>query len=62
MSINVFQLLETVLSENVVKTLGSRYGLAPDLTRKIAGAAAPAIMAAIMHRGTTPEGARSGFR
>ncbi|PVX97355.1 OmpA family protein [Paraburkholderia unamae] len=61
MSINVFHLLETVLSEQVVKSLGARYGLTPELTRKISGAAAPAIMAAIMHRGTTPEGARSLF-
>jgi outer membrane protein OmpA-like peptidoglycan-associated protein len=61
MSINVFHLLETVLSDNVVRTLGSRYGLTPDLTRKITGAAAPAIMAAVMHRGATPEGARSLF-
>lgn len=61
MSINVFHLLETVLSDNVVGTLGSRYGLTPELTRKITGAAAPAIVAAVMHRGTTPEGARSLF-
>ncbi|QGZ55862.1 OmpA family protein [Paraburkholderia acidiphila] len=61
MSINVFQLLETVLSDNVVKSMGTRYGLTPDFTRKVAGAAAPAIMAAIMHRGATPEGARSLF-
>ncbi|WP_322031712.1 OmpA family protein [Paraburkholderia sp. J76] len=61
MSINVFQLLETVLSDNVVKTMGTRYGLTPEFTRKVAGAAAPAIMAAIMNRGATPEGARSLF-
>lgn len=61
MSINVFQLLETVLSDNVVRTMAARYGLTPDFTRKVAGAAAPAIVAAIMHRGATPEGARSLF-
>ncbi|MEM5317482.1 OmpA family protein [Paraburkholderia sp. JHI869] len=61
MSINVFQLLETVLSDNVVKTMATRYGLTPDFTRKVAGVAAPAIMAAIMHRGATPEGARGLF-
>lgn len=61
MSINVFQLLETVLSDSVVKTMATRYGLTSDFTRKVAGAAAPAIMAAIMNRGTTPEGARSLF-
>ncbi|QGZ62642.1 OmpA family protein [Paraburkholderia acidisoli] len=61
MSINVFQLLETVLGDDVVRTLGARFGLPPDLTRRIAGAAAPAIVAALMHRGSTPEGARSLF-
>lgn len=61
MSINVFHLLETVLSDDVVRTLGARFGLTPDLTRKIAGAAAPAIVASIMHRGSTPDGARSLF-
>lgn len=61
MSINVFQLLETVLSDDVVRTLGTRFGLTPDLTRRVAGAAAPAIVAAIMHRGSTPEGARGLF-
>ncbi|WP_028221849.1 OmpA family protein [Paraburkholderia oxyphila] len=61
MSINVFQLLETVLSDDVVRTLAGRFGLTPDLTRKVTSAAAPAIVAAIMHRGSTPEGARGLF-
>jgi outer membrane protein OmpA-like peptidoglycan-associated protein len=61
MSINVFQLLDTVLSEDVVRTLASRFGLTSDLTRKVTGAAAPAIIAAIMHRGSTAEGARGLF-
>ncbi|MFX1673603.1 OmpA family protein [Paraburkholderia sp. A2WS-5] len=61
MSINVFQLLETVLSDDVVRTLAGRFGLAPDLTRKVASAAAPAIVAAIMQRGSTAEGARGLF-
>lgn len=61
MSINVFHLLETVLSDDVVRTLAGRFGLAPDLTRKVASAAAPAIVAAIMQRGSTAEGARGLF-
>ncbi|CAM2174863.1 Peptidoglycan-associated lipoprotein [Paraburkholderia sacchari] len=61
MSINVFHLLETVLSDDVVRTLAGRFGVAPDLTRKVASAAAPAIVAAIMQRGSTAEGARGLF-
>ncbi|WP_213298755.1 OmpA family protein [Paraburkholderia sacchari] len=61
MSINVFHLLETVLSDDVVRTLAGRFGLAPDLTRKVASSAAPAIVAAIMQRGSTAEGARDLF-
>ncbi|WP_322062177.1 OmpA family protein [Paraburkholderia sp. J63] len=61
MSINVFHLLETVLSDDVVRTLAGRFGLTPDLTRKVTSAAAPAIVAAFMQRGSTPEGARGLF-
>ncbi|MFP6557601.1 OmpA family protein [Paraburkholderia sp. B3] len=61
MSINVFQLLETVLSDDVVKTLSTRFGLTPEYTRRITGAAAPALVAAVMHRGSTAEGARNLF-
>ncbi|WP_321787634.1 OmpA family protein [Paraburkholderia sp. J94] len=61
MSINVFQLLETVLSDDVVRNLSGRFGLTPDLTRKVTGAIAPALVAAIMHRGSTADGARSLF-
>ncbi|WP_321879562.1 OmpA family protein [Paraburkholderia bannensis] len=61
MSINVFQLLDTVMSDDVVRTLAGRFGLTPDLARKVSGAAAPAIVAAIMHRGSTAEGARGLF-
>jgi outer membrane protein OmpA-like peptidoglycan-associated protein len=61
MSINVFQLLDTVLNDGVVRTLAGRFGLTSDLTRKVTSAAAPAIVAAIMHRGSTAEGARGLF-
>ncbi|WP_321813876.1 MULTISPECIES: OmpA family protein [unclassified Paraburkholderia] len=61
MSINVFQLLDAVMSDDVVRTLAGRFGLTPDLARKVTGAAAPAIVAAIMHRGSTAEGARGLF-
>lgn len=61
MSINVFQLLETVLSDDVVKTLSTRFGLTPEYTRRITGVAAPALVAAVMNRGSTAEGARDLF-
>jgi outer membrane protein OmpA-like peptidoglycan-associated protein len=61
MSINVFQLLETVLSDEVVKTLSTRFGLTADFTRRVMGSAAPALVAAVMHRGSTADGARNLF-
>lgn len=61
MSINVFQLLDAVMNDDVVRTLAGRFGLTPDLARKVTGAAAPAIVAAVMHRGSTAEGARGLF-
>lgn len=61
MSINVFQLLDTVMNDDVVRMLAGRFGLTPDLARKVTGAAAPAIVAAVMHRGSTAEGARGLF-
>ncbi|MBB3255803.1 hypothetical protein F4827_000629 [Paraburkholderia bannensis] len=61
MSINVFQLLDTVMNDDVVRSLAGRFGLTPDLARKVTGAAAPAIVAAVMHRGSTAEGARGLF-
>jgi hypothetical protein len=41
MSINVFQLLDTVMNDDVVRSLAGRFGLTPDLARKVTGAAAP---------------------
>ncbi|HEY1610547.1 MAG TPA: OmpA family protein [Paraburkholderia sp.] len=61
MSINVFQLLDSVLSDDVVRSLGGRLGLTPELTRKVSSAVAPAIVAAIMNRGGTAEGAHGLF-
>lgn len=61
MSINVFQLLDVVMNDDVVRKLAGRFGLTPDLTRKVTGVAAPAIVAAVMHRGSTAEGARGLF-
>ena len=61
MSINIIQLLESVLSDDVVKTLASRFGVTPDLARKVTGTAAPALLAAIMHRSSTADGAHALF-
>ena len=61
MSINVIQLIQSALSDSVVRQLSERLGLAPAVTDKVVGAAAPALVAALMHKGATLEGARSLF-
>ena len=61
MSINVIQLIQSALSDGVVRQLSERFGLPPAVTDKVVGAAAPALVAALMHKGATLEGARSLF-
>ncbi|MGF6722645.1 outer membrane protein OmpA-like peptidoglycan-associated protein [Paraburkholderia sp. GAS41] len=61
MSINVVQLIQGALSESVVRQLSSRFGLSGDATEKVIGAAAPALIAALMQKGATLDGARSLF-
>ena len=61
MSINVIQLIQSALSDSVVRQLSERFGLPPAVTDKVVGAAAPALVAALMHKGATLEGARSLF-
>ena len=61
MSINVIQLIQSALSDSVVRQLSERFGLPPAVTDKVIGAAAPALVAALMHKGATLEGARSLF-
>ena len=61
MSINVIQLIQSVLSDGVVRQLSGRIGLPTEATQKVIGAAAPALLAALMQKGSTLEGARSLF-
>ncbi|RFU43765.1 OmpA family protein [Paraburkholderia sp. DHOC27] len=59
MSINVIQLIQAALSDGVVRQLSERIGLPPDATGKVIGTAAPALIAALMQKGSTLEGTRS---
>jgi outer membrane protein OmpA-like peptidoglycan-associated protein len=61
MSINVIQLIQAALSDSVVRQLSGRIGLPTEATGKVIGAAAPALVAALMQKGSTLEGARSLF-
>lgn len=61
MSINVIQLIQCALSDSVVRQLSARFGLPGEATDKVISAAAPALVAALMHKGATLDGARSLF-
>jgi hypothetical protein len=60
-SINVIQLIQCTLSGSVVRQLCRRFGRPGEATDKVISAAAPARVAARMHKGATLEGARSLF-
>ncbi|WP_250466525.1 OmpA family protein [Caballeronia sp. GAFFF2] len=61
MSINIFQILETVLNGDVIKTLSAELGIEPDLISQVTSKAAPALVAALTNRASTTEGARHVF-
>jgi outer membrane protein OmpA-like peptidoglycan-associated protein/uncharacterized protein YidB (DUF937 family) len=61
MSINVIQLIQSALSDTVVRQLSGRFGLPADATEKVIAAAAPSLVAALMQKGATLDGARSLF-
>jgi outer membrane protein OmpA-like peptidoglycan-associated protein len=61
MSINVIQLIQSALTDSVVRQLSSRFGLPGEATEKVIGAAAPTLVAALMQKGATLDGARSLF-
>jgi outer membrane protein OmpA-like peptidoglycan-associated protein len=61
MSINVIQLIQCALSDSVVRQLSARFGLPGEAPDKVISAAAPALVAALMHKGATLDGARSLF-
>ncbi|OAJ60738.1 flagellar motor protein MotB [Paraburkholderia ginsengiterrae] len=59
MSINVIQLIQSALTDSVVGQLAGRFGLPPDATQKVLSTIAPALVAGLMQKGATLDGARS---
>ena len=61
MSINAIQLIQSAMTDGVVRQLAGRFGLPADATQKVLAAAAPALVAGLMQKGATLDGARSLF-
>jgi outer membrane protein OmpA-like peptidoglycan-associated protein len=61
MSLNVIQLVQSVLTDDVVRQLGARLGLPAETAQKALTATGPALVAGLMNKGATLEGARSLF-
>ena len=61
MSINAIQLIQSAMTDGVVRQLAGRFGLPPDATQKVLATTAPALVAGLMQKGATLEGARSLF-
>ncbi|QQC63083.1 OmpA family protein [Paraburkholderia ginsengisoli] len=61
MNLNVIQLVQSVLTDDVVRQLAARLGLPPEAAQKALASTAPALVAGLMHKGATLEGARSLF-
>ncbi|MGF6769810.1 outer membrane protein OmpA-like peptidoglycan-associated protein [Paraburkholderia sp. GAS199] len=61
MSINVMQLIQSALTDGVVRQLAARFGLPPDATQKVLATTGPALVAGLMQKGATLDGARSLF-
>ncbi|CAB3738067.1 Outer membrane protein A [Paraburkholderia sediminicola] len=61
MSINVIQLIQSALTDGVVRQMAARFGLPPDATRKVLATTGPALVAGLMQKGATLDGARSLF-
>lgn len=61
MSINVIQLIQSALTDGVVRQLAARFGLPPDATQKVLATTGPALVAGLMQKGATLDGARSLF-
>lgn len=61
MSINVIQLIQSAFPDGVVRQLSARFGLPAEATGKVIAAAAPSLVAALMQKGATLDGARSLF-
>jgi len=61
MSINVIQLIQSAVTDGVVRQLAARFGLPPDATQKVLATTGPALVAGLMQKGATLDGARSLF-
>ncbi|MFM0152827.1 OmpA family protein [Paraburkholderia sediminicola] len=61
MSINVIQLIQSAMTDGVVRQMAARFGLPPDATQKVLAATGPAVVAGLMQKGATLDGARSLF-
>ncbi|MFM0529188.1 OmpA family protein [Paraburkholderia strydomiana] len=61
MSINLIHAIQSALTDEVVGQLGARIGLPSEAARSVMSAAAPALLAGLMQRAATLEGARSLF-
>ncbi|WP_345812145.1 OmpA family protein [Paraburkholderia sp. PREW-6R] len=61
MSINLVQLTQSVMTDGVMRQLAERLGLPSDSVGKVLSATGPAIVAGLMQKGATLEGARSLF-
>ncbi|ACD18149.1 OmpA family protein [Paraburkholderia phytofirmans] len=61
MSINAIQLIQSAMTDGVVRQLAGRFGLPADATQKVLAVAAPALVAGLMQKGATLDGARSLF-
>ena len=61
MSINVIQLIQSALSDGVVRQMAGRFGLPPEATQKVLATTGPVLVASLMQKGATLDGARSLF-
>ncbi|REE20960.1 outer membrane protein OmpA-like peptidoglycan-associated protein [Paraburkholderia sp. BL27I4N3] len=61
MSINAIQLIQSAMTDGVVRQLAGRLGLPADATQKVLSVAAPTLVAGLMQKGATLDGARSLF-
>ncbi|WOD17846.1 OmpA family protein [Paraburkholderia kirstenboschensis] len=61
MSINLIHAIQSALTDEVVGQLGARIGLPAEAARSVMSTAAPALLAGLMQKAATLEGARSLF-
>lgn len=61
MSIDLIHAIQSALTDEVVGQLGTRIGLPPQAARAVISTAAPALLAGLMQKAATLEGARSLF-